>query len=308
MEEQTRLWIEAMRGRRYADAWRIEQAVLDARDPASRNDPGVPYHRRWVFDGRPLDGCDVLVRCHHGLGDTIQFARHLPELARRARSVTVEAPARLHPLLAAPGITLAGFDPAHPLPPAERDVEITELPFALRAAPDAVRAPYLVAIPAALPSGTIGLCYAAGDWDRDRWVAPALLEPLARDRPCLSLVPQPTDLPVLNPDGCPFDLDATASLVASCALVITVDTMVAHLAGALGRPTWLLLKAQPDWRWDPLSRSTPWYPTMRLYAQEHAGDWSAPLAAVARDLSLFDLQTETSYGQPAEPVGSGVLG
>jgi ADP-heptose:LPS heptosyltransferase len=76
----------------------------------------------------------------------------------------------------------------------------------------------------------------------------------------------------------------TASLVASADLVITVDTMIAHLAGALGKPTWLLLKADPDWRWS-LGRTSPWYPSMRLYRQPLAGDWGAVIAEVQRDLA-----------------------
>lgn len=308
MEEQTRRWTEAMREERYADAWRIEQAVLDARDPSTRDDPALPYHRRWVYDGTPPDGRDVVVRCYHGLGDTIQFARYLPALAQRAASVTVEAPARLHPLLTNMGAALVPFDPARPLPRGDCDVEITELAFALRLAPDAVAIPYLSVAPAALPPRTIGLCYAAGDWDRDRWVPPALLAPLAAGRRCLSLVAEPTSLPVLNPDGCPFDLAATAALVRSCALVITVDTMIAHLAGALGRPTWLLLKAAPDWRWHPARRTTPWYPSMRLFTQPQPGEWAPVIAAVAQALDTFDPVTETDDGQFAEPFGSGVLG
>jgi len=90
---------------------------------------------------------------------------------------------------------------------------------------------------------------------------------------------------VSNPAGCPADMGETAALVAAVDLVITVDTMIAHLAGAMGRPTWLLLKAEPDWRWDPARRDTPWYPTMRLYPQAARGDWSSVLAAVRADLA-----------------------
>ncbi|MDR6786701.1 hypothetical protein J2Y58_000039 [Sphingomonas sp. BE138] len=298
-------WTEAMRAERYEDAWAIEQAVLAARDPATRDDPRLPYHQRWVWDGRALDGCDVLVRCYHGLGDTLQFARFLPALAARVRSVTLEAPARLHALLRFPGVTLAAFDPAHPLPPAERDVEITELCSALRLSPRDAPAPYLHVAPAPLPAATIGLCWQAGDWDADRWIAPDLLAPIAAQHRCLSLVSAPTDLPVVNPQGCPFDLPATAALVAGCALVVTVDTMIAHLAGALGRPTWLLLKAAPDWRWNPARTDSAWYGSIRLYPQPAPGDWATPLAAVARDLAAFE---GVHHGQSSRPVGARLLG
>lgn len=303
MNEAADDWTTAMRAGRYAEAWAIERAARAARDQATRDDPRLPYHRRWVWDGQPVDGRDVLVRCYHGLGDTLHFARYLPALVARGRSVTVEVTARLHPLLRIHGVTLAAFDPAHPLPPAEVDVEITELAGALRLAPDAVPVPYVRAAPAPLPAGTIGLCWQAGDWDAERSVAPDLLAPLAERHACLSLVSGATTLPVLNTDGCPFDIAATATLVAGCALVVTVDTMIAHLAGAMGRPTWLLVKAAPDWRWDPAVRRSGWYPTVRLYAQPTPGDWRTPLAAIANDLEKGE-----HHGQPAQPVGARLLG
>ncbi len=276
-----------MRLGHYDRAWSVSEQVQAARDPATRDDPSLPYHQRWVWDGRPFDGMDVLVRCYHGLGDTIQYARHLPTLAKRARSLTVEAQPRLCGLLAGMACVdrLIPFDPAHPAKPLACDLEITELPFALREPPAAAPPPYLHAPAAALPAGTIGLCYSAGEWDPARCVPPALLEPPCAGGPAITLVAEPTALPVLNPEGCPFDVDATAALVAGCDLVVTVDTMIAHLAGALGRPTWLLLKHEPDWRWMPGARDTPWYPRMRLYPQRTAGDWAPVIAEVAQDLA-----------------------
>ena len=302
-------WTRAMRGGDYARAWALSAADLAGRDPATRDDPALPYHLRWVWDGRAFDGRDVLVRCYHGLGDTIQYARFLPALAARARRVTVEAQASLCDLLAtndAP-LDIVPFDPAHPLKPSECDVGITELPFALRARPEGAHFPYLKATPAALPRGTIGLCHQGGDWDAARSLPPALLAPIATAHRCITLVAAPCDLPVLNPDGCPFAMDATAALAAGCDLVITVDTMIAHLAGALGRPTWLLLKAEPDWRWNPAATTTPWYPTMRLFVQATDGDWAGVIAAVARDLDDFTKE-RTAYGDDRGSVGSRVLG
>ena len=287
MGDGMQMWTAAMRRGDYAAAWALAEASLRARDPAARDDPRLPYHLRWVWDGRPFDGRDVLVRCYHGLGDTIQFARFLPMLADRAARVTVEVPARLLPLLASvdPRLTLVPFDVAHPLPPAECDLEITELDLALRIAPDAVPVPYLRASRAVLPAGTIGLCYKAGDWDAERNVPPELLAPITAIAPCLTLNAEPTDLDVLNPEGCPFEMEATVALVAGVDLVVTVDTMIAHLAGALGKPVWLLLKAEPDWRWDPARQDSAWYPGARLYSQRHAGDWSAPIAALVENLA-----------------------
>lgn len=279
-------WTGAMRAARYAEAWAIEAAILAERDPATRDDPREPYHRRWVWDGTPLAGRAVLVRCYHGLGDTIQFARYLPALCDVAASVTVEAPKRLLPVLAtvAGGARLIAFDQDAPIIASDAAVEITELACALRLAPDSLAVPYLSAARAALPAGTTGLCYAAGDWDASRNVPPALLRGLCERGPTLSLVAEPTDLPVLNPEGCPFDIRATAALVTGCSQVVTVDTMVAHLAGALGRPTWLMLKHDPDWRWDPASRNTAWYPTVRVVAQPTPGVWASVVRTVAGEL------------------------
>ncbi|MEK7342252.1 MAG: glycosyltransferase family 9 protein [Pseudomonadota bacterium] len=291
-------WVAAMRANDHAAAWALSDAVLKARDPATRDDPCLPYHLRWVWDGRAFDGRDCLVRCYHGLGDTVQFARFLPLLARRAASVVVEAPARLLGLLQriapAANVRFLPFDVVHPLPPSECDIEITELAFALRATPADAPWPYLSTPRAILPHGTVGLCYAAGDWDGARGVPPALFAPLCACSRCITLVPQATGLPVLNPRGCPFDMDATAALVAACDLVITVDTLIAHLAGAMGRPTWLLLKADPDWRWPVDSDATPWYPSMHIHAQRTAGDWREVMADVARDLGAFTLSPAAS--------------
>lgn len=280
-------WTAAMRAGEYEAAWDLAAEALATRDPATRNDPGQPYHKRWVWDGRSFQGKHVLVRCYRGLGDTLQFARYLPLLARRAASVTLEVQPRLRALLEqVPGIDrIIPFDPARPAPSSECDIEITELDFALRVPPTAVPAPYLRASGAVLPAGTVGLCHGSGEWDSQRSIPAELLAPLCRLAPCITLMPEPCGLAVLNPKGCPFDIGATAALVAACDLVITVDTMIAHLAGALGKPAWLLLKAEPDWRWTPHERTTVWYGSLRLYTQPGPGRWIDVAARVARDMA-----------------------
>jgi ADP-heptose:LPS heptosyltransferase len=83
------------------------------------------------------------------------------------------------------------------------------------------------------------------------------------------------------------DFSETAAVVSELDLVISVDTAVAHLAGALARPAWTLLKAAPDWRWLLERDDCPWYPTMRLFRQPRPGDWQAPVGALARALREF---------------------
>jgi hypothetical protein len=285
-------WVRAIRAGDHASAWDLCERQAASRPPEQRDDPSLPYHLRWVWDLAPLDGRDVLVRCYHGLGDTIQFLRFLPELRRRAASVTLEIQPHLIPLLPSKiADRVVPFDLARPLRPAERDVEIMELSFALRMPPSECPPPYLAVQPADLPPGTIGLCCASGVWDAERSIAPQLLAPLIAGRECVTLDARPSPLAVRNPEGCPLDMVETAALVAGCALVITVDTMIAHLAGALGRPVWLLLKHAPDWRWAPETGRSEWYPTARLYPQPRPSDWPGAIAAVARDL-------ETLFPQP----------
>ena len=277
-------WTQAMRRGDFAAAWDLAARTLAGRDPATRDDPSLPYHLRWVWDGTPPDGRAVLVRCYHGYGDTLMFSRYLPLLAQRAGSVTVEMQPRLVPLCQGlAGVRVVPFDVARPLKPMACDIEIMELPLVLRAGPDVPVLPLAVA-PAPLPPGTVALCWGAGDWDMDRSIPEAEFAPLCRG-PALSLMPGRTALPVLNPEGCPMDMAATAALVAGAALVITVDTMIAHLAGTLGRPVWLLLKHEPDWRWPVRETHTPWYPTMRLWHQRAPGDWSGVLAEAAAALA-----------------------
>src|SRR3954454_12010069 len=86
-ENPGELWSEAMRAGDFDTAWAVSDRVLAERDPATRDDPRLPYHLRWVWDGRRFDDRDVLVRCYHGLGDTIQFCRYLAPLRARVRSL-----------------------------------------------------------------------------------------------------------------------------------------------------------------------------------------------------------------------------
>jgi hypothetical protein len=282
----------AMRRGDCATAWAISDAVLAGRSPAERDDPRLPYHLRWVWDRRDYRGLDVLIRCYHGLGDTIQFARFLPVLRPLVKSLILEAQPALMPLLAAiPGPDrLVPFRHDAPAPPSACDIEIMEIPHALRLPPEAALAPpYLSVTPAPVPKSAIGFCWQAGDWDPERGVPVTLIQRLLQSgavgrRPVFTVQPTPSDLPVLNPDGAPMDMRQTAALIAGLGLVITVDTVFAHMAGALNRPTWLLLKHDADWRWMDGRCDTPWYPAMRLYRQPAPGDWQSVIARVVRDL------------------------
>ncbi len=288
-------WLAAMTNGDYAGAWQINDAVLAARDPAARDDPAVPYHRRFVWDGRPFRGRSVLVRCYHGLGDTLQYLRFLSPLRAQVASLTLEVQPELIPLLQ--GIRgpdrIVPFVLDAPTIPSECDFEIMELSHALRLPPTAVKPPYIAAKPVPLPPRAIGLCWRAGEWDSERSLPPSLLAQFADTHPVVSLVPGATGLPVINPQGS-CDIATVAGMIAGLDLVITVDTMVAHLAGALGRRTWLLLKHDADWRWQHAGDTSVWYPATQFFCQARRGDWASVIERVRARLEPGNWQNDRS--------------
>ena len=293
-------WLDAMLSGDFPAAWAVSDAVLAARDPATRDDPRLPYHLRWVWDGRDPTGRQVLVRCYHGLGDTLQFCRFLALLRPRVAGLTLEVqPELLGVLRHLPGPDrLTPFDPARPGPESECDVEIMELPHLLRSVP--APGPYLSAVPLPRPESgrLVGVCWQAGGWNPGRSVPLAMLAPLAalpgirlvslQRGPGTAQAGAPGAPPLLLADDEGMDVERMARLLATLDLVVTADTMVAHLAGALGRPAWVLLHAEADWRWMAGRTDSPWYSSLRLYRQTSPGDWRAPLAQVRTDLAAWD--------------------
>ncbi len=282
-------WMAAMRRGHFAEAWRISDAHLRAR--LARHEPAHvgPRHLQHIWDGGPLVGRRVLVRCYHGLGDTVQFVRFAAPLRRIAREVIVWAQPALLPLIR----TAAGVDRAlalhdgTPDVPHDADIEIMELAHALRADTRTVvcSVPYLFPAgapwrpPRRLHQLAVGIVWRAGDWDPHRSIAAELLAPVAAlsSIRLFSLQSGGAAVEAERIPAVPVDADDPTSLAAvlrALDLVISVDTFVAHLAGALGTPVWLLLHAQCDWRWMERRTDCVWYPTMRLFRQTRAGDWS----------------------------------
>jgi len=289
-------------------AWReTDRAEIPRR--AAQQKPGFrrePHHLIW--NGEPLRGRDVVIRCEHGLGDSIQFLRYCPLVRREARSVTV----RLQPMLLELFEGMAGVDFlldgwTIPPPPGDRlEVECMELAYLFRhdrqTLPAAV--PYLPvrrlresrpALKIAWPPGPkVALLWAASEWDPSRSLPLEALAPLGgchgitffslqQGEPGLEPAPFPMERPApltRNP------ADAALALLA-VDLVITIDGMLAHLAGALGRPVWVALKHEADWRWGNDPTRTPWYPTMRLFRQPHPGDWETPVREMAMRLAAL---------------------
>ena len=242
-----------------------------------------------VWDGSDPTGRTILVHAEQGLGDTIQFARYLPLIAQRGGMPILACEPSLIPLLktiATAGV-VSKFDP---LPPFDAWIDQMSLPRVFGTTLSSIPSPagYLTA-PVASPSATkIGLAWAGNPLhrnDRRRTPPPAAFEPLLAGREIVSLIPGKT-LPGLRAPDTPLtDYAETAALIAGLDLIVTVDTSVAHVAGALGRPAWVLLPYAPDWRWLLLRNDTPWYSSLRLFRQPEPGDWRSVIAEIVTALA-----------------------
>jgi hypothetical protein len=279
-------WRQAMLKGDFAEAWRISDRALQRRTARGETCHHWPRHLQYVWDGTPLAGKRVLVRCYHGLGDTIQFIR----LAARLRDMACEVavwvqPELLNIIARVPGVSRAL--PLHDGAPdvaCDAEIEVTELPHALRIDRSALpgEIPYIRASSheprrAAGPL-RVGIAWRGAGWAPQRTVPAELLRPLCHvpGVELLSLqfgrtAEEARDLPAR--DVCGRTIGETAMQIAGLDLVVAIDTMVAHLAGALGKPVWTLLHADCDWRWMAAGDETPWYPSMRLFRQATPGDW-----------------------------------
>ncbi len=253
--------------------------------------------------GEPLDGRHILVLAEQGFGDAIQLARYLPLLAARGARVSLRCAASLRPLLRQlDGVAVLDDGP---LPAHDVWADQMSLPGLFETTLDTIPSPspYLRAHPSLaaswrrrLPPGRrVGLVWAgnpAHSNDRRRSLPPDAVAALAA-----SCAPRLVGLQVgprageLSPHGVPelgralASFADTAGVLAGLDLLVTVDTSAAHLAGALGVPTWLMLPHAPDWRWMRDRADSPWYPSMRLFRQERAGDWGGVVRQVAAALA-----------------------
>ncbi len=282
-------WVSHMRRGEFTAAWALSDRALSRRRPPDAFTR--PRHLQRIWDGRPIDGRRVLVRCYHGLGDTIQFARFLPALAARAASVVVWAQPALLPLLGTvdAAIELLPLHEGVPDVAFDVDVEIMELAWVLRATPQTLpRPPYLRPGPirrGAAAGFTVGAVWRCGGWDAARATTAAALARLA-DVPGVRLVafdPAPTSEDRASWPGTWEPAPTVSELAGALAgtdLVISVDTLAAHLAGAIGVPVWTLLAHEADWRWMVERADCPWYPTMRLFRQPAPEAWEAVIGRV----------------------------
>jgi len=240
------------------------------------------------------------VRCYHGLGDTIQFARFLAPLRRLASEVIVWCQPELLPLIK----TAEGVDqvlPLHDGAPEVKfdvDIEIMEIPHAIRASRDQIimHRPYLRTSRSESPMQSentgvfsIGLVWDVGNWDRRRIVPSGLLKQLNVPGAQLYSLQRGPAARAAHEIGAidisAADINSLGDRLQKLDLCICPDTMVAHLSGALGRETWIMLHADCDWRWPASGRETLWYPTVRLFRQHIAGDWRDVMADLRSAIS-----------------------
>lgn len=282
------------------------------------------YEKRWDLPGfRPeeypegapplpdlaaLDNAHVLLRSEQGHGDTIQFARYAELVKQRAQSVTLSVRPELLALMStlpwADTVIAGSPDPAHDV-----SVHLMSLPLVfgteMRSIPAPV--PYLSALSNRLvrwherlgerTRPRIGLAWYGSQHIPERSIPLPALEPLLRqDRLAFHSLQKETPGPdhalvrahLIDHSDALEDFADTAALIQCLDLVITIDTSVAHLAGALGAPAWILLQRNADWRWFLHRAESPWYPTARLFRQTRQGRWKDVVEAVALSLERLN--------------------
>ena len=281
--------------RHYETRWQTDNSLF------------APRHKgilRW--NGENLTGKTLLLFAEQGFGDTLQFCRYVPHLANAGANVVIECQPGLRALLQTlPGVSQV-FEPGEPTPPADFTLPMLSAPLAFGTTPDTVpngeNGRYLFAEPAGIVPHTgvlrIGVVWAgrSRSWANNRSLPTKLLSTLlgaCGDVAWFNLQLKPSDETkrIIGSAACVTDLSphisdfaSTARLIGSMDLVVTVDTAMAHLAGALGKPTWVLLPFAADWRWLLGRGDTPWYPNTRLFRQQTAGAWPEVIGQVANEL------------------------
>jgi tetratricopeptide (TPR) repeat protein len=259
-----------------------------------------------MWDGGDLSGRTILLHAEQGFGDTIQFVRYAQLVKQRSGRVILAVPTELRRLMQG----IAGVDQliAHRDQRPDFDVHcpLLSLPLVMKTRLETIPAPipYLRADRqlssrwrqrlSGDDSVKVGLAWAGRPThvhDHLRSIATALLSPLVEvpNATFVSLQKGRTDasLPILDWTAELHDFADTAALIDNLDLVISVDSAMAHLAGAMGKPVWMLLQFIPDWRWLLDRSDSPWYPTMRIFRQPKRADWGGPLAQVIEELRIL---------------------
>ncbi len=310
-EAKANLALSLMMMGRLAEGWHEYESrwAVEAMGAAL---PKLPQPR-WT--GQPLNGETVVLYAEQGFGDTLQFCRYAPMVAAAGGRVVLVVPKPLHRLmLTLDGVAEVLSEDDELLPSFDYHCPLLSLPFAFGTTLETIpsRDAYLRADPSrwaqtlsALLGLKVGLVWAgksrteqphAVAIDKRRSMRLADMAPLLRVPGCsfvsLQLGPPARQARLLAEGGVLHDFSSrigdwadTADLVAGLDLVIAVDTAVAHLAGALGKPVWMLNRFDSCWRWFVGREDTPWYPSMRLFRQVRRGDWAAVIERVRTALA-----------------------
>ncbi len=282
--------------------WRLK--VRSIAEPRNFPEP------RW--DGGDPAGKRILIHSEQGLGDTIHISRYIPMLAQRGALVILECPILLMGLFRnLPGLAQI-LAPGKPLPPFDLYCPIMSLPlmFTTTLATIPWPGPYLHADPKLAEQWSqrmppdpnrprIGLVWAGrpdNKIDHKRSMRLDQFAPLSAIKNARFFSLQkgpaaaqtrrpPAGMELIDHTNDLRDFADTAAMIANLDLILTVDTSVAHLAGALGRRTWILLPRSPDWRWMLDREDSPWYPTLRLFRQKNRGDWGELMERVRTELA-----------------------
>ena len=293
--------------RQFAEGWREYEARLEIPElGGGRRSFSGP-----VWKGEDISGRTLLLTVEQGLGDSVQFARYASPIAARGARCVIRCPGTLAPLLE----TIAGVAAVSPEEQAapRHDVHLPLLsaPGILGTTPETIPAevPYIRVSEARRRDAQatleriraprrIGLCWAGSPLnanDRNRSLPLSALAPLLAlpdivwfslqagaaaaqlrtTSAAAGVMPLPSETQLID----------TVALIAELDLTLTVDTAIAHLAGALGKPAWVLLPFAPDWRWQLDREDSPWYPTLRLFRQPRPHDWTSVIARVRAELA-----------------------
>ncbi len=253
------------------------------------------------WTGQSLTGKTILLWDEQGFGDAIQFVRFVPWAAEMGAEVVIETQPELVRLFktveGSPDVLARG----EPLPEVDYQSSLLDLPDVFRTEPPCIpnEMPYIhagqVSKSAASDRLRVGLCWAGNpshDNDRNRSLDFKLLKPLLElqgiDFFSLQVGSRAGDAfaePNVQQPGRFFDFLETAQFVVTLDLVITVDSSVAHLCGALGQKVWVLLPNAPDWRWSLEGKVTCWYPDSRLFRQTRGGNWEPVINKIGNEIS-----------------------
>ena len=289
-------FIHLLRGQ-WLDGWREREWRWQHPGFRTLIPPGIP-----IWDSRPKPDAQLWIRCEQGYGDFLQFCRLLPDAAARVGSVVVTVPACLQRLAQA-SFPKIEFQLETDPPTADAWISLMSLPDRLQwTPPDTAPPPYLrtnnpgFARPrdAGGPIRRIGWVSAGNPDhfnDHNRSLSPEGLGGFRLPPSIQAFRVQPDarfadDVPfeLLPPQIELTDFSDTARWLETLDLVITVDTSVAHLAGGMGIPVWILLPYAPDWRWSTDGETTRWYGSARLFRQPQPNDWQSVLQSVQQAL------------------------